>query len=743
MGKINFSNIKSYKNVQGSKINEKPFTSEYQEIDYDTYDASTANTNLDSSQTKIDDKAWYEVALATGAVGTTSIASGVFKIGEYALDGLTWANGMIRSGFYRLFGDKATAEKIQMETQDIIATDMVGEMNKLFYEKTRLGQIINDTSALKYDSKVASKIQNITTDVGEFAAATAITIATGGTAAPLVFGLGAISGIGESAESIYQGNENLIESTIKLLNPGCEIGTKTSSLLDNASILLGGGLTGLSWMANGKLGSGFVEIGKSISTLGGKATTKNLINLTIKNKDFLKTNVKEALWSKSAIGNYLGAGMQLGGDLTPYISGAKEVNGKAVTSLVGKYIFYLGLNVGEDILRAGVNDYSNKLKKLNSIKIASRDIFELTRASKGSYGVDQAAVRRLLEFKINNLDWLDDQNKFRDFLLKRGAESGEVDSFINGLQDNSTVASIAGRDLILEYLQDNSKLSTEDLLDKALDIFSIKPTEEFTRINQKLISYGLSEEDAIKVMSAVDSTGVCTYADVANVIVSTFADKSEIFKKNFKFDLFNPDGTINSSELLLDMYININSTSFGGLLFEFSKDGTLKIKSLDTSNQQYLSSFFVKSEENSLVEQYLKSKNSQFNYARDWTSYISFKNTTAMYELTSDGKLGIKVKEKFTSQDIKTLFTDALKTEKNVELDISSRSGRIEFVNENGNVFCSTDDWKEGDGHAVYVTGITDDSVIVSSWGRKLMLKFDDFVEGAFGIRFSEIGGVE
>ena len=300
---------------------------------------------------------------STGAVIGTSVVSGVAKLGEYANDGIEWVGGKVVEGGSWIAGQvaglfsKDAKENIDNWRQDFskdikedIARDKVGEINKMFYEGTELGRRINAHSAIKYDSEVAKKIQGVTTTVAEIAAATALTVATGGAAAPLafgiVFGTGALVGAGKAAESTYQTH-----------------GTDTT-FLQELGIAGSGALTGLTWVANGKLGQGALEIGKDIVAKGGATVLKDM-GAQMLNKEFILSRLKDGLSLKNAAGkvninaimNYGQAAMGTAGSLTPYITGEEKFDTTAVLKLGGTYLQYLGLNLLEDSARDAISGY--------------------------------------------------------------------------------------------------------------------------------------------------------------------------------------------------------------------------------------------------------------------------------------------------------------------------------------------------------------------------------------------------
>lgn len=160
--------------VSGDKIvktNVENFN--YEEIDY-----SQVNSTIIATDDNSDFEEWVKTAAATGAVVTTTVVSGVAKLAEKIVDGGAWVVGTVGSGILRLFDNDTKAKEFEADVMDFISNDYVGEFNKRVYEGTEIGRIINSNSKLKYDSELAGKIQDFTSDAVLIAGATAATIAT-------------------------------------------------------------------------------------------------------------------------------------------------------------------------------------------------------------------------------------------------------------------------------------------------------------------------------------------------------------------------------------------------------------------------------------------------------------------------------------------------------------------------------------------------------------------------------------
>lgn len=269
---------------------------------------------------------------ATVAVTVTSLLSGTASVLESITDGAEWLVADIWEKF-----DEEVGKQIKEE----IAEDSVNKENEHFYENTELGRTLNDLSYLKYDSKEAKTLQSISEKVTVFATATAATVSTGGIALA-AGGLGFAYGLGNAAENTYATK-----------------GTDTS-VLDELLIIANGGLSALSWYTSGRLGKGFVEIGKSMSE-----SSFNEVIAQMAKDIFSKDMLKELLQPSNIVGNAIATLMQTGGDIG--LIATKLYNGQEVTSeewniLVLELIAYFGLNMVEDALMTEIAGFKSNEK---------------------------------------------------------------------------------------------------------------------------------------------------------------------------------------------------------------------------------------------------------------------------------------------------------------------------------------------------------------------------------------------
>lgn len=222
-----------------------------------------------------------EILESSAAVIGTSIVSGIAGLNEDLVDGVLWLGTAAVTGIATLCGEKEWAESAQNKMMDVISYDVVGEANKIFYENTSMGRQINEKSLIKYDSEVAQTIQNVSTKVTEFAAATALTIATGGAAAPvaalIVGGTGFLVGAGDKAQ------ENFSQEDRDFWG-------------DSGEITIAGVIKAVEFYSEGKMGAGMIEAAGAIKSAGG-------VTNFFKNMKTVLSNGESSLFTKETLKN--------------------------------------------------------------------------------------------------------------------------------------------------------------------------------------------------------------------------------------------------------------------------------------------------------------------------------------------------------------------------------------------------------------------------------------------------------
>lgn len=324
------------------------------------------------------------------------------------------------------------------------------------------------------------------------------------------------------------------------------------------------------------------------------------------------------------------------------------------------------------------NDYISALNK-------TTDDFDSVNSIYNDFGVDQGCLKKLLkyEYKGELYDYLDAKK-----LRKKFIKDGKVPPAFVEISDN-------------EYIKLKSKIMQQ---------------------------YGLSREEASIIMKTVDDVGACTYASVCNEIFNYFKNSPEEFKERFGFDMFRVvDGkkVINSTELLLDIYINTNKDDNGGRLLHKQSDGTYKLASeyltvstvpngelmLDAKKQIYLSS--SQRRNNVSINKYLNEKE------------IEYKSETPLKfnEYATEEKLNYYI----------DLISKNMETgNKMLQFSMSIYDGGkpIRMLSMDGGRDHITSSWK-GKGHSVYITGVNETGFIVSSWGGKFCIPFEDIINNS------------
>lgn len=264
-------------------------------------------------------------------------------------------------------------------------------------------------------------------------------------------------------------------------------------------------------------------------------------------------------------------------------------------------------------------------------------------------------------------------------------------------------------------------------------------TDEYFRIKEKLMKdYGMSANDASRFITGIDSVGACSYASVENELVANYIDKPKQFEIDFGFPMYkeiNGKKTFNGLEMIIDIYMFLNHKDNGGNLLYTSSDGKVRLapeaisEQLDifgrnkfsAGKQKYLSSF-NDGKNVDLINKYLKSKNKNFEYK----SKVICKNYNNTLNSSQLDKIKLTLNNEISNGNI-------------LSMGIYSKGGKIVFHDLNGNHNVSTLDWNEGGGHAVFITNMVEEGFIVSSWGEKFLITFDDLSKGTFLINSSKI----
>lgn len=249
--------------------------------------------------------------------------------------------------------------------------------------------------------------------------------------------------------------------------------------------------------------------------------------------------------------------------------------------------------------------------------------------------------------------------------------------------------------------------------------------ETCLKMINKLKEQGFSAVASVYILRKLDSVGACSYAAVCNEIFNTFRNNADLFEKVFGFSMYNGK-ILNEEELLLDMYTFLNDTKNGGKLF-----GNGKIVDNNFGHQLYLST--TSGNRNDLIQKYFDSKGISYN-----AEVIAMRNE-------SDGKNFDAVTGERLLFDVETLkqaVSSKLSDGENVSLVIGGSEGVFDYFDmkslSNAPDYSSSD-WPKNLAHAMFVTGVNDQGVTLSSWGNPYFLNWDAFKFSTFVFSASNI----
>ena len=322
----------------------------------------------------------------------------------------------------------------------------------------------------------------------------------------------------------------------------------------------------------------------------------------------------------------------------------------------------------------------------------------------------------------NNTDLMFDDN--RGILNLYGVDQGVVDKLYY-YEDKLTGKKYSQRQY-MEKDKNGNYILKNDIRERLQKYYF---DEEYVRIKNSIIRRGFNKIEASMILSGVDKVGACSYASAANQIFSFYKNNPEGFKKDFGFDMYTTIGgqrTLNSAELLIDMYIFFNDKKNGGSLFEnghivtfANEKGWGNRPVLYSEGQNYLSG--AGGIANNAVDNYLKTKNNRLSYG----SYVILNNYVSKDQ-----------RGNYISKSDLLVWANVVKNEiangQQFSLGIYSNNySEIRMYSMDDNSVVTTSTWNEGGGHAVFITGVTDSGFVVSSWGKKWLIPYETLTNGA------------
>lgn len=381
------------------------------------------------------------------------------------------------------------------------------------------------------------------------------------------------------------------------------------------------------------------------------------------------------------------------------------------------------------------------------------DAIKLTLSKQGRE-ITPEAIRELRE-KINQGDFncITRTNGARDTVKKLFAQEREdiLSRFEPNIKQN-----VNQTDTDFKYLSEGDGLYG---IDQGIFKKLYRTPEHYEIKNKIMRKYNMSGRDVERLMSALDSIGACSYADVANEIVGFFKTQPEVFEEIFGMPLYKstPGGKIkiNDAEILVDMYIFANHEDNGGKLIIRDKSTNKNIINIEeieniyddrarlrnSDSQNYMQ--FGEGMNDYLINKYIHSKYDKIEYNSDVLKEVdNFNfNKENMDKLKED--VSNKLKEgkqvsMYVARINKRVQEYYYKTR-----GIKLKQKEIRFIKNRSDVI-STGNWSEGGAHAVYITGLNDKGFIVSTWGDRRLVPYEDLQDGGrFAIFSSNLSKIE
>ena len=332
------------------------------------------------------------------------------------------------------------------------------------------------------------------------------------------------------------------------------------------------------------------------------------------------------------------------------------------------------------------------------------------------YDVEKSKLTEIIdEFKDANLE----DPKIREQFEKRLLENSQYAKFIENIED----VTLENLEEFYDRLSGKSPTSGRTLFGVDQKIFpkltsakdnNAEAAKEYDRLYKKLLNQGFSEVDAARVLSNVGAThGICTYAATCAGIFAYYKNKPLQFERDFGYKMYTVvDGEIvlNSAELQLDMYTHVNNTAHGGYIFITNGNTT-------TINADFIYAVGTMEYGNginiSAIDSFLKSKN----------PYLSIRSNQ-VYSLRRDCVYPVD-NQVLDEKQFLRYITDSLSNGKsNFSLTIYPYSP-IELISLTPGVNNFYYGGANG-GHSVDVVGVTHEGFIISSWGARYLVTFDE-----------------
>lgn len=290
----------------------------------------------------------------------------------------------------------------------------------------------------------------------------------------------------------------------------------------------------------------------------------------------------------------------------------------------------------------------------------------------------------------------------------------DIGSYLNTLntQKISNILKNMDMDSTFEYLsKGNGKYGVDQGLFTTLEQ---RDPVAYQEIKNKLMKeYGFSAYDSERFMQIVDAVGACPYARTANVICDYFKDMPEKFEEIFGFPLYkkNANGVweLNDAELLADLYYWGNTQGEGAVLIKLDENGNAVInEDAIRMDDGQISMVMQRGSSWEELSDYLASKTD--NIQCESNEILNYTNFGSKENIIND------LKGRIDNGEI--LSVGFGPNDPNIPIRFENAETGAIVSNVRG-------------GHWVKIIDVTDDGLIVSSWGIKCFVSFDDLINNS------------
>lgn len=456
-----------------------------------------------------------------------------------------------------------------------------------------------------------------------------------------------------------------------------------------------------------------------------EANNYGYINKQIGNK--LEKLFKDVGYSKSKM-------QSLGYEIGIHDTGYLEVDEEVLNDIFNKGLINNGHSMEGVVLENKIPDvtltvtktndfidFVNRIKKANKYKNSQGSIiFKIPdgMSSKDIQYFDGTSYRVKPEY-IVGFTRVDSNGNVLEFIENPNSLFKDIDNYSNNYVNkiNEGELSVLGeRGMDIEFSKySKGRYGTNQGIIRAL--IKANATEKIELIVENLKKYlpDVEEKEILKYLNDLDTTeGICDYAMVSNIIFDYFSKDKKKFKEIFGYDyeyvLKNGKSALNDFLLLSELHLFLNKDA----LFE---SGNYSYKS-----KVSLTTFFRGKKETfkyDYLEKFLNFKGMEIN-----SSVTPIYNNSYVepwqYKPDLNGKsLG---------EYLKKQISKSLSEGKYLNLNISGNMREFVMTDINGKKY-SIDM-----AHAMYITGIEDDKIILDSWGEKFIIPISDLEKSVFSI---------